>query len=68
MISICIPVRNGGLEFRDHPRRWKEQKCSEEFEIVVLDSGSQDGTLEIARSEGANVHSIPPVEFNHGQR
>ncbi len=67
MISIFIPVRNGGLEFRDHLRRWKEQKCSEKFEIVVLDSGSQDGTVEIARSEGARVQAIPPEEFNHGQ-
>jgi rhamnosyltransferase len=67
MISICIPVRNGGLEFRDHLRHWKEQKCSEEFETVVLDSGSQDGTVEIARSEGARVQAIPPEEFNHGQ-
>ncbi len=67
MISICIPVRNGGLEFRDHLVRWKEQKCSEEFETIVLDSGSQDDTVEIACSEGARVQAISPEEFNHGQ-
>ena len=66
MISICIPVRNAGAEFRDHLNRWKEQHCSEEFEIVVLDSGSEDGTVEIAKNLGARVQTIPPTEFNHG--
>lgn len=67
MISICIPVRNAGDEFRDHLNRWKEQKCSEKFEIVVLDSSSEDSTVEIARNLGARVQIIPPTEFNHGE-
>jgi rhamnosyltransferase len=67
MISICIPVRNAGAEFRDHLNRWKEQGCSEEFEIVVLDSGSEDGTVEIAKNLGVRVQTIPPTGFNHGE-
>lgn len=67
MISICIPVRDGGPEFQDHLNCWMNQKCSEEFEIVVLDSGSQDSTVEIAQRLGANVHTIPAEQFNHGE-
>jgi rhamnosyltransferase len=34
--------------------------------VVVVDSGSTDGTDELARRYGATVHSIPRSEFNHG--
>jgi rhamnosyltransferase len=39
---------------------------SDEVEVLVVDSGSTDGTPELARSLGARVHEIPPHEFNHG--
>ena len=34
--------------------------------MVVVDSGSTDGTEELARRYGATVHAIPRSEFNHG--
>lgn len=67
MISICIPARNAGAEFREHLRRWKQQDIQEELEIVVLDSSSTDETVAIAQGEGARVHSIPAEQFNHGE-
>jgi rhamnosyltransferase len=42
------------------------QRGIAETEIIIVDSGSSDGTVEAAKSYGARVFSIPPEEFNHG--
>ncbi len=34
--------------------------------ILVIDSSSSDGTADLARELGADVHVIPKNEFNHG--
>ena len=35
-------------------------------EVLVIDSGSTDGSIEIAESHGATVHLIDKREFSHG--
>ena len=35
-------------------------------ELLIVDSGSTDGSLEIARRHGARVIEIPQSEFSHG--
>lgn len=35
-------------------------------EVLVVDSGSRDGTAELARAHGARVMSIPRDQFDHG--
>jgi glycosyltransferase involved in cell wall biosynthesis len=37
-----------------------------ELELLVVDSGSGDGSLEIAERHGARIHRIPKAEFSHG--
>ena len=66
VISVVIPVKDGGQSFRRCLQAIQSQKVREEIEIVVVDSGSTDGTREVARSFGARVHEIPSSEFNHG--
>jgi rhamnosyltransferase len=66
VISIVIPVRDGGAGLRRLLEAVQGQKVDDEIEIVVIDSGSTDGSQELARSCGAQVHEIPPGEFNHG--
>ncbi len=39
---------------------------SRPVELVVCDSGSRDGTVELARRFGAEVFQIPPETFSHG--
>ena len=65
-VSVVIPVRNEAA---------KIQRCVEGIlaqtipveEIIVLDSGSTDGTLEILRRyPKVRVLSITPESFNHG--
>lgn len=37
-----------------------------ETEILVIDSSSNDGTVELAASMGVEAIVIPQSEFNHG--
>lgn len=66
MISVVIPTRNGAEDLRACLDALAEQCVEEEYELVVIDSGSTDGSAELAASRGARVHAIPPHEFNHG--
>jgi rhamnosyltransferase len=66
LISILIPVRNGGSELARCLEAIAAQRIDEEFEVVVLDSGSTDGSPDLARRHGARVHEIPASEFHHG--
>ena len=47
-------------------RRLQQQDVDDTVEVVVIDSGSVDGSVERARSLGATVHEIPASEFVHG--
>ena len=65
-VSVVIPSRNAGPLFREVLSRLREQEYPGGIEIVVIDSGSTDATLELASEYGAVVRSIPPSEFDHG--
>lgn len=67
MISICIPTKDAGEEFSRNLRAWRDQKTEEELELVIVDSGSSDATLQTAREFDARVSRIAPAEFNHGE-
>ncbi len=66
MISVVIPVKNGGSGIRRCLEAIRRQQVETEVEVIVIDSGSTDGTQELARSLGATVHQIEPGDFNHG--
>ncbi|MCC6877007.1 MAG: glycosyltransferase family 2 protein [Sandaracinaceae bacterium] len=66
-ISVVIPTKNGEAEgLNDTLRALRHQRGAGDVEIVVVDSGSTDATLEIAGDWGATIVEIPPAEFNHG--
>ena len=67
MISVVIPVKNGGRDLERCLAGIAAQTIDEEVEVVVVDSGSTDGSAKRARSAGAVVHVIPPEEFGHGR-
>jgi GT2 family glycosyltransferase len=68
LISIVIPVKDGGEDLPRCLGSIARQRLSgdEEVQIVVVDSGSRDDSVEIARAHGALVHEIPSHEFSHG--
>ncbi len=66
MISVVIPVKDGGLDLVRCLEAIERQQVEDEVEVVVVDSGSSDGSAERARKLGARVHEILPKEFTHG--
>jgi rhamnosyltransferase len=67
MISVVIPVRNGGESMRRCLDAIRGQDVADEVEILAVDSGSSDGTQDAVREFGGRVHEISPDEFNHGE-
>ena len=66
-ISIIILTKNGGANFPRLLERILEQRFGGSYEVIVIDSGSTDSTLEAARSQPVILKQIPPQEFHHGR-
>jgi rhamnosyltransferase len=66
VISVLIPVKNGGSDLARCLEGIARQKVDDEVEVVVVDSGSTDGSADLARRLGAQVHEIAAEEFVHG--
>jgi rhamnosyltransferase len=66
VISIVIPVKNGGSDLARCLQGIRAQVLDEQVETVIVDSGSSDDSLELARDHGALVREIAPHEFSHG--
>jgi rhamnosyltransferase len=67
VISVVIPVKDGGADLERCLAGIAMQRVDEEVEVVVVDSGSTDGSPARARAAGARVHEIPAEEFGHGR-
>ncbi len=65
-VSVVIPTKNGGEEFESLLKTLRTQKhLKKKVEIVIVDSGSTDRTLAIAKEYGAKIIQIKPSEFSH---
>jgi len=67
VISVVIPVKDGGADLVRCLEAVAAQEVDEEVEVVVVDSGSRDGSVKTARRLGARVHEIDAAEFGHGR-
>jgi rhamnosyltransferase len=67
VVTVAIPILNG--------RRWlpevfdavHAQHIEHELELLVCDSGSVDGSVELAERAGARVLTLAPGQFHHSQ-
>ena len=66
LVSVVIPVKDGGDDLRELLSRVLSQDISTRLELIAVDSGSSDDTIEILAGAGATVLSAPPAEFDHG--
>lgn len=68
--SVVIPTKNPGQIFRRVLPMVCAQKTDFPFDVLVVDSGSKDGTVEFVRSFAdprVRLHEIAPTEFGHGK-
>jgi len=66
-VSIIIPTKNGADLFDECLSGVFSQDTSLQYEVIVIDSGSADETLEIARKFPVVIETIKPDEFGHGR-
>jgi rhamnosyltransferase len=65
-VSVVYLTKNGGDLFRKSIEAVFSQTVDFEYEVVVVDSGSTDGTLEFLQKYPVRVASILPDQFNFG--
>jgi glycosyltransferase involved in cell wall biosynthesis len=65
-VSVAIPVLNGARYLDEVLTAVRTQEVDRDVEIVIVDSGSTDGSVEIAERHGALVHRIDKSDFSHG--
>lgn len=65
--SVVIPTLNPGAVFEKVLAKVMEQRCPFDYEVLVIDSGSTDGTCDLVENtEGARLHHINKADFDHG--
>jgi len=67
LIPIVIPTRNAGTSFTEVLKTIAAQEGPFRPEVIAIDSGSTDGTLERLNQYGARILKVPPDAFNHGE-
>jgi rhamnosyltransferase len=65
-VTLLVPTWNAGLEFPEILDGMRAQRLDRSFEILIIDSGSNDGTVERVRRQPVRLIEIPHAEFNHG--
>jgi len=68
--SVIVPTKNPGGILRSVLAAVCNQKTDFDFDVLVIDSGSTDGTVEFVRQfddPRVRLHEIAPAEFGHGK-
>ena len=67
-VTILIPTFNAMGWFRNSYAELLKQDYAGEWDVLVIDSGSTDGTIEFLKNQPRTAaHSIPSEEFGHGK-
>jgi glycosyltransferase involved in cell wall biosynthesis len=64
--TIVIPTKNAEPYIEETLQAIFSQETDVDFEVLVVDSGSKDRTLEILPAYPVRIIQIPAENFNHG--
>ncbi len=69
LVSVIIPVKNGLPEFENVLDALKTQVLDHPYEVIILDSGSKDGSMSIIPMDDPRFRlvEIDPRSFGHGK-
>jgi rhamnosyltransferase len=65
--SILVLTKNGAPDVADCLSAVCRQRTVDSTEVIVVDSGSTDDTLSIARDLPVRIEQIPPESFHHAR-
>lgn len=66
--TVVIPLYNGEEFLEEILEALAGQKCPFGYEVLIIDSGSTDKSLEIiSKYPKVRLHQIPNTEFGHGR-
>lgn len=67
-VTIVIPTKNGGAQLPSVLEAIFNQQTNLEYEVICVDSGSKDNTLDVIHKfPQVKLYEIPPEEYGHGK-
>lgn len=66
-LSIVILTKNNGTTIGKVLQQIQAQQIRNDYEIIVVDSGSSDDTIQKVSGFNVILYTIPPGEFGHGR-
>jgi len=64
MFTVIVPTLNASADWPSFAPALLA--CAQPEQVLIVDSESTDGTLELAQAAGFQVFSVKRAEFNHG--
>jgi rhamnosyltransferase len=66
-VSIIILTLNGGETIDDCLASVFNQEIDLSYEVIAIDSGSTDSTMDVLKGYDVRLHQIEPEDFNFGR-
>lgn len=67
LVTVVIPVKNGGTRLRECLSAVFAQRTDFKFDVLCVDSGSKDDSLDVIREFRCRLLEIAPSSFGHGK-